>query len=195
MNTYTERHSGTAIVCGAAECLHDDLAKARAMRPDAMLLGCNMVPALIQDIKHAWVQDAPKVGLLIKSRIPDDVKIHTAKQVSPGMEAIYYADYVWPDLQWVCGTSGFSAALWAKHGLGFDEVILAGVPLSKTMFAYADSYPAPGNLGKDKVPAGYSEELIEHWLGHIKNHKLNGKTAGIFSMSGSTMQILGYPKE
>ena len=194
MKTYEQRHSGTAIICGAAACLFDDLAKARAMRPDAVLLGCNMTAAIVPEIKHVWTQKA-RAGKMVRAKIPEDVSIHAASGPIPGMEAIYDCDYLWPELSWICGTSGFSAGLWAKHGMGFDEVILAGVPLSKDIASYAKGYPSPGNLGDGKPLVGYSDELFLHWMQHVRTHKKNGKTEGIFSMSGATMTVLGYPKD
>lgn len=194
MQTYTERHSGTAIVCGAAACMLDDLAKARQMRPDATILGCNMIAALVPEIKHVWTQEA-RIGVMIRPVIPQDVKIHAAKGPQVGMEVMWDADYLWPELAWVCGTSGFSAGLWARHGMGFDEVILAGVPLTKTISTYVNGYPSPGNLGDGRIPVGYTDNNFEHWIQQVRGHKRAGKTEGIYSMSGATMGVLGHPKD
>lgn len=192
MKTYTQRHSGTAIVCGAAPCVFDDLAKAKQMRPDADLLGCNLVPAMIPEIKKTWTQEAVKNGRMIRAQVAEDVEIHTAMLPKPGMEYLYQADYVWPELSWICGTSGFAAGLWARHGLGYDEVILAGVPLDKSVNVYRSEYKSPFN--NPEMPFA-GEELFEHWHQQIRTHCNNGKTENIFSMSGATMYLLGAPKE
>ncbi len=171
----------------------DDLEKARAMRPDAVLLGCNQTAALVPEIKHVWMQDAHSAGKLVRAKIPADVSIHTAKQPVKGQEVLFEADYYWPDLAWASGTSGFAAGLWAKHGLGFDEVILAGVPLSKSVPRYLTNYPSPNNIGEGKPVIGYTEELFEHWCQQIRAHKMKGQAENIFSMSGATAHILGMP--
>jgi len=67
--------------------------------------------------------------------------------------------------------------------------------LSKGIPSYAKGYPAPGNMGDGKPIAGYSDELFLHWMQQVRTHKKNGKTEGIFSMSGATMTVLGYPKD
>lgn len=191
MRTYTQRHSGTAIVCGGAPCVFEDLAKAKAMRPDAAVLGCNYAPTMIPEIKQVWSQEASRFGRMLKHRMPD-VEIHTADTPQSGMEALYEADYCWPELEWVCGTSGFAAGLWAKHGLEYDEVILAGVPIERSMKEYEKSYASPFN--QHNMPFA-EDRLYEQWQQQIKSHKLNGKTEGIFSMSGYTRYMLGEPKE
>lgn len=192
MRQYSHRHQGTAIVCGASPRLFEDLANARALRPNAALLGCNEVPALVPEITHVWTQEA-RIGKIWRSKLKDGIFVHAAKGPQPGMEAIYDADYIWPELDWVCGTSGFSAGLWARHGMGFDEVILAGVSLSKNIGGYADGYPSAIGAGANQP--GYSDELFDHWMRQVRTHHKNGKTQGIYSMSGATAQLLGYPKE
>ena len=192
MQKYTQRHRGTAIVCGASPCLFTDLANASAIRPNAVLLGCNEISALVPQIIHVWTQES-RIGKIWRSKLPEGIYVHAAKGPQPGMEALYDADYIWPELDWVCGTSGFSAGLWARHGMGFDEVILAGVSLSKDLAGYADGYPSA--IGSGANQPGYSDALFDHWMSQVRTHHKNGKAEGIYSMSGATAQLLGYPKE
>lgn len=162
------------------------------MRPNADVLGCNLVPAMIPEIKKTWTQEATKNGRMIRSHVAEDVEIHTYAMPQPGLEHLYQADYVWPELSWICGTSGFGAGLWAKHGLGYDEVILAGVPLDRSIKVYRSEYKSPFN--NPEMPFA-SDELFEHWYHQIKAHRSKGRTESIFSMSGATMYLLGAPKE
>jgi hypothetical protein len=206
---YEARHNGTAIVIGGGPSLLSDLTNARAIRPGATLLGANFAASVVPEIEHVWTQHIEIAGK-IKSQAP--VKVHSRPRkfqtrvngpiwqtgVSKEQEAA--VDYLWPDLGWVAGSSGFSAALWAKHGLGFDEVILVGIPLTQDVRIYSAGYDAATRAGSrppqhdfDKHYA--SPDSLEHWQQCIRNFTEQGKTAGIYSMSGFTREWLGAPTD
>lgn len=82
--------------------------------------------------------------------------------------------------------------------MGYDEVILCGVPLSPDSTAYNDEYrkfnrekwgerDEPG----DKYWARPGNFVT--WHARISRHIADGKTAGITSMSGWTREKLGAP--
>lgn len=203
---YTERHEGTALILGAAPSVFEDYAAARALRPQADVLGVNHAASVFPEIRHVWTQHQ-EIAPDIKSKAPA-VKIHARKNLTRVGTSIYFfggkpaeveaIDYHWPDLAWATGSSGFSAALWARHGLGYDEVILCGVPISTDSVRYADEYrqfsrekwgdhDEPG----DKFWARPGN--FNTWHARIEAHIAAGKTAGISSMSGWTREKLGAP--
>ena len=207
MREYTARHHGVAIVCGGGPGLHSDLKQAVALRPGATLLGVNFSASVVNGIEHVWTQHI-EIASRIKAQRP--VKVHsrprkfqTRVNGTTWMTGVSKAqedevDYLWPDLGWVAGSSGFSAALWARHGMGFDEVILAGVPLTKDDRTYAADYDAATRAGSrppqhdfDKHYA--SPDSLEHWQQCIRNFTEQGRTVGIYSMSGFTREWLGAP--
>ena len=203
---YRDRHKGCALVMGAAPCVFEDLAAARALRPDAVMLGVNHAASVFPEIKHVWTQHQ-EIAPDIKAKAPG-VAIHARKNLTRNGTSIYFfggkqaevafIDYHWPDLAWATGSSGFSAALWAKYGMGFDEVILCGVPLSPDNLRYSDEYrkystekwgdrDEPGDKYWAR-PGNFAT-----WHARISRHITDGKTAGIYSMSGWTREKLGVP--
>ena len=197
---YTDRHRGCAIVCGAAPSLLEDLEAARALRPDATVLGVKFAASVVPDIEHVWTQHG-ELSLKIKEAAGRPIKVHARprkfqKNIIGGWflptpnsawEAI---DYVWPTMSWAFGSSGVGGAMWARHGMGFSEVIMAGIQLSADNLGYVDGYGQDTKRSDGKFATA---DHVQHWLQLLINHKQNGKTQGIYSMSGKTREVLGAP--
>jgi hypothetical protein len=80
--------------------------------------------------------------------------------------------------------------MWARHGMGFEEVIMAGITLSGDDQKYAQGYP-----NKYSQHAGYARaDQIDNWFRVLKRHQEEGLTMGIYSMSGRTKDLLGAPE-
>lgn len=209
MRQYDVRHRGAAIVCGGGPTLISDVDRATAMRPEATLLGVNFSASVVPGITHVWTQHIEIAGK-IKHEAPHPVVVHSRPRhfqtksgggtwfvgVSKSQEDA--VDYLWPGLGWVGGSSGFAAALWARHGMGFDEVILAGVPIGDTDRTYAGDYDViarrAGRAPQHDFNTHFAApDSIEHWQHCIHNFILQNKTDGIYSMSGWTAANLGIP--
>lgn len=186
MTLYETKHEGTAIVCGSAPCVFEDLDKALKLRPSATILAVNATFELIPDlnVEHTWTQHNEWAWDLKKLIGNRNIKIHARSNIMG-----HGVDYHWPSLDWAGGSSGVVGALWAKLGMGFDEVIMVGIPLSPDQTTYTPTYP--GSVREDHFFA--RPGLINHWLSHLEAHVKNGKTNGVFSMSGETSKILGTP--
>lgn len=180
---YSVKHEGAAIICGSAPCVFEDLEKALALRPYATVLGVNNAGSMIPSIEHVWTQHN---NLAKQYKDKANVKVHGRANIMGD-----WTDYIWPSLNWVCGSSGVAGALWAKYGMGFDEVIMAGIPLNREVLTYNEKYPSQYT----KVEGFATGDQVEHWIGHLKAFKEQGKTAGIYSMSGTTAAILGKPND
>lgn len=200
---YDVKHSGTAILCGSATCLMEDLEGALSLRPNAVVLGVNYVPGVVPQVEHAWTQHN-EFAISFKERVGRKIFLHSrSKNFGAGAAGATTKgiDYVWPDLDWVRGSSGGAGGLWAKHGLGFDEVIYAGVPLSEDtpgiLEAYLDQEPSMRAVYKRRRPEAavpsYTAHNIRGWQGVLLSFKEQGKMQGIYSMSGFTRGILGAP--
>lgn len=196
---YTQKHKGCAILCGAAPCLFEDLAEAKKARPDATVLGVKYTASLVPEIEHVWTQHG-EMTLKIKQAAGRPIFVHARPRTFqtvrgtvwhiPHAQAAYdQIDYIWKDIPFATGSSGVAGALWAKHGMGFDEVILAGIPLSQGQLEYVQGYPNRYQTGKTyALPA-----QVDNWVGILKKHIAAGLTAGIYSMSGATSRLLGAP--
>lgn len=196
---YGEKHRGCAIICGAAPSLFEDLEKAKSLRPDATILGVNNVSPLVPEVTHIWTQHADHAEMF-KEKAGRQIFVHSRPRQFNNGAGIWklpvpdhkwaFVDYVWPDLSWVSGSSGVAGALWAKHGMGFDEVIMVGITLSNASRKYVGAYPSKPT----KNDNNFAEDTqVDHWLRILKNIQLDGKTEGIYSMSGATRKVLGEP--
>jgi len=197
---YAVKHRGCAIICGAAPSLFEDLEAARKLRPEATTLGVKYVAAIVPEIEHIWTQHG-EMTLKIRESVDRPIKIHarpkilqTAKgtvwHIPYAREAFDAIDYVWPGLSFAVGSSGVAGAMWARHGMGFEEVIMAGITLSGDDQKYAQGYP-----NKYSQHAGYARaDQIDNWFRVLKRHQEEGLTMGIYSMSGRTKDLLGAPE-
>ena len=196
---YPTKHRGCAIICGAAPSLFEDLSEARRLRPDSTVLGVKYAASLVPEIEHVWTQHG-EMTLKIKQAAGRKIYVHarprnyqtprgTVWYLPHSKEAFEAIDYLWPSLPFAVGSSGVAGALWARHGMGFDEVIMAGIGLSADNLTYANGYP-----NGYSQHAGYAKpNQVDHWLNILKRHHEEGLTDGIVSMSGATQKILGKP--
>lgn len=197
---YETKHGGCAILCGSAPCLYEDLAKAKELRPDAVILGVNFVGYLVPEVEHIWTQHT-ELAHKIKEKTGRPIKVHARPKEFRNGGGLWFlpapdvsweqVDYVWPDLTWVNGSSGGAGALWAKHGMGFDEVIMAGVLLQKGQNFYNEKYADTQFRGNGINFAG--DHNIEHWQACMIKHSDQGKMQGIYAMSGFPRGLLGAP--
>lgn len=179
---------------GYAPSVHADVDAARRLRPAAPLLGVKYAVLLYQEIEHVWTQHIEQAPD-IRARAARQIFIHSRRhrdqrrRVALGREAA--VDFVWPQLAWIYGGSGFTAALWARHGMGFDEVILCGVPLEAGGYTpeILPIKPLRGDGGRSFV----DPPALTRWQRVIEGYVKDGRAAGITSMSGWTRSILGAP--
>jgi len=175
---YEIRHEGPAIICGSAPSVFVDLEKARQARPGAVILGVNEVAGMIDGIGHIWTQHN-NMCERFRSVAKGQIYVHARAGILGDV------DYWWPELVGMKGSSGMVGALWAR-AMGFDEVIMAGIPLSVLETEYSDKYP-----GAPRSNQFASEANILGWQAVAREHKEKGRTQGIYSMSGYTKQLFG----
>jgi hypothetical protein len=196
---YAVKHRGCAIICGASPSLFEDLEAARKLRPEATILGVKYTASLVPEIEHIWTQHG-EMTLKIRAAVNRPIIVHArpkALQTAKGTvwhipykrEAYDSIDYIWPSLSFATGSSGVAGAMWARHGMGFDEVIMAGIGLTTADKSYTAGYPNKYSKGDSYA----STDQIDNWVRILKKHQEDGKTEGIFSMSGKTRNILGEP--
>jgi hypothetical protein len=194
---YKERHEGAALVVGYAPSVRLDVTAAQLLRPGAVLLGVKYAAVLYQEIEHVWTQhteQAPDIRVRAGRKIsihgrPSRLQHRRSTWVIPGKTSDL--DYAWPSLSWVYGGSGFCAGLWARHGMGFSEVILCGIPMDTGGYApeIAQFKVPRGDGGKSFVDA----PALARWRNLVSEFLKDGRAAGITSMSGWTRSALGAP--
>lgn len=184
-------------MCGAAPSLFVDLEEARSLRPEATIIGVKFAASVVPEIEHIWTQHG-EMTLKIKAAAGRKIWVHarprkfqvgTINGIPSTKEAYDAVDYLWPSLPYAVGSSGVAGALWARHGMGFQEVIMAGIGLDCGSLEYAENYP-----NRYSQHEGFAKPAqIDHWLNLLKRHQEEGLTDGIYSMSGSTQKVLGKP--
>jgi hypothetical protein len=177
----------------------DELKAARELRPDAVILGVKFAASLVPEIQHVWTQHG-EMTLKIKAAAGRPITVHARPRFVQSAGSIYWhipkakesfeaIDYHWPKLDFAKGSSGIAGAMWARHGMGFDEVIMAGINLNTDDKKYADGYPNRYQYGISYA----TDNSVENWLRLLQTHIANGKTDGIYSMGGNTQKLLGAP--
>jgi hypothetical protein len=185
---YEVRHEGPAIICGSAPSVFVDLEKARQLRPGATILGVNAAAGMIGEIEHIWTQHN-NLTHIYREAANRPIKIHARSGIM-GNDV----DYWWQEMVGIKGSSGLAGALWAKL-MGFDEVIMAGIPLSTSEQDYSDKYlPDIKKYFPDRTAGSFATEAsILNWQQFVRLYKKQGKADGIYSMSGYTRKVFGPP--
>jgi hypothetical protein len=192
---YPHRHHGAALVIGYAPSVHADVKEARRLRPEATLLGVKFACVLYAEIEHVWTQHVEEAHAIRKAA-GRRIYIHARNLQRKFTRNITQndvaeIDYLWPDLHWAAWSSGFAALLWARHGMGFDEVIGCGITLDPGGYCeeIAAFKPTLGDYG-----ASYADrQSIDHWRQGIIHYRNRGKTAGVYAMSGWLGREMGAP--
>ena len=173
---YLFEHNGLAIVAGNAWCLHEDLAKAPQGLPIIAVNGAaGEVKAEFLYSKHPERMVGKGGNWIWRQR-----RFHTNFTVhgSAFHENMPWVDYFWEGARGG-GGSGWGARKLATL-LGFDPVILCGMPLNPGNYA-------SGRLSKlmknPDVIDGFRREIEAD----VEWHE------GVYSMSGFTRDLFGEP--
>lgn len=180
---YPHRHSGTALVCGTAWTLKDDLAKAIRLRPNATIVGVNRTGQFVKCDMLVSIDRKKAAGwrTLHEHRFgPLRYGYHGTKPTADSRTGDFPAvDYWWRNFDGG-GTSSWVAAKVAL-ATGHDEVILCGVPME------------PGPYVDGEQAESFSHE------NHLRNCRdvISTRDAWMHpfvrSVSGWTAAMLGMP--
>lgn len=171
---------GTLIICGSGRCVWDDLKKVEAQYLDIMAIN-DMIAYLPFKMRHAFSNDHHTLMYWKRCRrneyrpLDDKVFLHSSTQ-TPSIIG-------WP---WPChGTSALNAC-YTGLALGYDEIILAGVPMDDSGHFFSPPYEK-SNF-HNEVP--YREDGTMKYWANAKNNVFQGK---VKSLSGRTKDLLGEP--
>lgn len=173
--SYPFQHSGSVLVCGNAFCLHDDLARA----PNLPIIAVNGASG---EIKADFLYTKHPIRFVERGyewigrqrKFHENFTVHGSKF----HENMPHVQYWWE------GARGGGGSGWGARKLstllGFDSVILCGMPLDPGGYA---SGRLSKLMNKPDVIDGYRREIEADTEWH----------EGVLSMSGWTAQILGSP--
>lgn len=183
---------GRVIVCGSARCLWDDLSRLPSNAPAEFCAVKQTGMYLPFKIQH-WVGcHGERFQFMVPLRKMENGENHYylkgyLEDGTRGVHSVKYgiqvhAEKNWPmvDHVWTAKALTGTSALFATKimlALGYEEVILAGVPLDDS----GRFYDAPWNKGCDLNPMSLREweEFVPVFDGRVK------------SMSGRTRELLG----
>ncbi len=179
---YPFEHSGACLVVGTAWNMWNDLERAKSLRPKHKIFGVNRTGKFLKcDLMFSfdrkpiatfrWIQqdNFGEGHFTYHSWLPDN---ETTYDDFPAV------DYWWANAGGG-GTSSWGAARVALM-MGFDEVILCGVPMSPG--PYVDGKEAPTFSSKQHVENSRQVMEKDTWM-----HE------AVRSMSGWTRELLGEP--
>lgn len=183
---YSCPHHGPVIVCGNAWCLFEDFQVATKLYPNAPVIAVNGAARNVR-ASFLFTQHPRKFPTWIshqKARFWDKFtthaagKAHTKTNLGVKIEDWPFVDYWWDGIA-TGGTSAWGARRLAA-ALGFEEVILCGVPLVPGGYA-------EGGFSKSNK----SEETMWHYRSQIARD--TDMHVGVSSMSGWTREFFGEP--
>ena len=184
MPEYPKKYSGSVLICGSAWTLQEDFEKAKQYFGDIPAIAVNrsslLVPAFAVFSAHSKLM--PGKGWL-ESPFRNNLECHSSaksvEQYKKRSVCAPHVDYWWLGINTVGGTSSWAAAKVAIF-MGFEQVILCGVPIKNGN--YADGRRAVA-FKNPNIVKGYQKCIAEdtEWHPYIK------------SMSGFTRELLGSP--
>jgi hypothetical protein len=179
---YLSKHSGPVLVVGNAWCLADDLARARALFPDAPCIAINGAAAEVKALAlYTWHPDrlaARPFAWIEKQRalFGGGFTVHGARP---------YPEMPWVEHWWHCTKKGGGGSAWGARKMawlmGFAPVVLVGCPLVPG--PYVNGSGIGGWMTKDHIV----QDLVDQIAADKDWHQ------GACSMSGETKRILGEP--
>ena len=174
---YPFSHSGPVLVCGGAQCLFEDIKRARSILGEVPIIAVNgaakLVPAVAIYSKHPE-KFVPRRWLEGQQFHFGKTTVHADIRASTRPSCV---EYWWEGL-WGGGGSAWDARKLAAF-LGFSPVVLCGCPMI--------AGPSVGSLGFGSFMhrEDITDELYQGLAKDTEWHE------GAYSMSGRSRDILG----
>lgn len=202
-DTFTPVPGGTALVCGPAPCLLDDLVPALLLRPGADLLAVNEAPSILErrriEVAHVVTYDAlfaAQARQYVSKWAPlsRSAPIHCRDKQSAEIPA-GAVDHWWSGPGLACSSGIFAAVL--ARSMGYYEAILVGCPMVPGSGYHRDMAALAGRP-HPRVGSGFddrhrSRELVAKFQRHTLDLREAGALDHVRSMSGWTAEHLGEP--
>lgn len=185
--------SGSAVVLGSARCIWEDMEKIDFTKAEVIAIN-DMIMHYKGVLHHAvslhpeepplwkqlrWTNGCDSGGHIYthSHRFPSHIKHPNGE-----FKAEHGLDFIWVLEGGRGGSSGLFACM-VGLALGYDKIILAGIPIDGT----GHFFDPPGKV----VNQFLGQNIKEEW----DNANLNYFKGRVKSMSGRTKEWLGYPPE
>ena len=170
---YLNRFSGQLIIVGSARCVWEDIKKLNFGSLDADVMTVNdMTMHYPNPVKHCYSNSVSELSIWSQARrknLNQDLLKHSCSQ----------GEIYWPFPGH--GTSSLNACF-TGLALGYDSIILAGIPLDNTGHYFEPEW----------IKSNFQREVPERdglrWWKDAAEHVFQGK---VKSVSGRTRDLLG----
>jgi len=186
--------TGTAVICGNARGVFEELAWVHKQRPDAVIFAVNDAGMFLPHVDH-WVSlHVDNLGAWKQVRW-----LHPAagRAFLHSIDKRPFVDYVWERLTPTMALSGYFA-MQIAYIMGFPEIILCGCPGDATSRFFehnlrerADTTVA-SQFAYGSGPTGTDNGLREQVVKEMK--RLPDFAKRVTSMSGWTAEYFGKPR-
>lgn len=189
--SYPMAHTGPVLVCGFGPTFYDDLERARQLRPDAPAIAVNEAAKAVKTFALFTLhpEKLRRFCALQVQSFGDGFTVHSggkAFDVQDRPRKYLRVDYWWREAAGG-GTSAWAAARMARL-MGFDEIILTGVPLVHGN--YADlGFAKAWRVGQKREDG---RDMLDTYRAYVEND--TSWHEGVTSMSGWTRDLFGEPR-
>jgi len=178
------------VIAGSGRCIWDDLSQLKPITADIMCVN-DMIMHYPGEVHHICSLDEKMLMKWwdarrppYKVQFPSQPRMHTRRDLVSLPKHIE----TWPFQGG--GTSGLFACF-VGLGLGYDEIILCGIPIDNTGHYWEDPVGKTNYQREIACPNGRIRGDGRHYWTKAKE-KFDGK---VKSMSGFTKKLLGAPME
>lgn len=186
------------LAVGSAPCLFDDVAVAQVMYPASDLMLINGAWTAYRHAQHLLAGHTNKSSLFMaarKARFPDAPPARVHATLSYPAQRTENPDVTdWHDQGKVTGATSAGKAARIGLALGYDRVILCGCPMDPEVGYWAGEAKVPHDCPRFDTP-GNPRRVITRYRDKLE--VLAGREpfkSKVFSMSGFSRQVLGYPE-
>ena len=182
---------GTLLVVGSAACLHEDVARARAIRPHAHALLINEAAGAVEQAEHLLAGHCEKAQLFVdyrREKFPDAPPVLVHASYREGRPMPDCVTHRWRGVA-TGGTSAWKAVRIGK-AMGYDEIILCGCPLEATGY-FNEAETASFNHTCARIGHGEGRMYHNYRATFAKRAREEGEH--VYSMSGYSQSCLGAP--
>lgn len=186
---YARKRSGLCFVVGTAAAALQELERAISLcaRPWS-IIGVNRAVEVIDEAFAMVTADS----LHRAPNVPGK-EMHRFAHVGNEMTIQPGYHYIWRGPRSASiGSSSLPAALIARHGMGFGEVVLCGVPLDRSGH-YPGYQPQGAQTDEFNNDGPARNGLLDTRRAKWRQFHADGSLQGVTSMSGFTRQLLGAP--
>lgn len=189
------------LVVGSAPCLHEDLAQAEFLYPDAEKMLVNGACIAVKDAEHMLCGHTGKSEMFIAARekafpgVPIRVHANTILKHADDNRRLHLGVTDWWGAFASSGATSAGKAALIGIAMGFDRIILCGCPMDFSGYFPGESEvakqePHCHRIGDPRVVEAATIRRYRETMADYAKGQFAGK---VYSMSGFTRDVLGGP--